>query len=375
MKISKSGAVWLGATAMAASMASADGLPGSMVWSSYDVGSSGYVEASAIADALSRAEDVRVRIMPSGTAIGRLLPMRTGRVDYGYLANEVYFATEAIYEFSAQEWGPQDLRVLLGRPASFGMAVAGDAGVETLEDLRGKRVAYVQANPSVNIKVEAMLALAGLSWDDVDRVEVPSFAASTRGLIEGTVHAAGTVTTGANLFELESSNRGIVWPDLPPASDTEAWDRLREVAPIFEAMDETIGAGLSDDNPAILMSYRYPMVTVYADRDADEVYAMTKAIVENFDLYKDVSAAMPRWSVDIAGTPPTDAPFHEGAIRYLAEAGIWTDEHQAWNDARLERLNKVIEAWDNAQEAALEQQISGGQWAGFWADWQAEHLQ
>jgi uncharacterized protein len=352
----------------------AENLPGSMVWSAYDVGSSGYVEASAIADALSRTEDVRIRIMPSGTAIGRLLPMRTGRVDYGFLANEVYFATEAIYEFAAQEWGPQDLRVLMGRPASFGMAVAGDAGVETLEDLRGKRVAYVQANPSVNIKVEAMLALAGLSWDDVERVEFPSFAASTRALIDGTADAAGTVTTGANLYELEASPRGIVWPDLPPESDTEAWDRLREVAPIFEAMDEPIGAGLSEDNPAILMSYRYPMITVYADADADEVYALIKAVHENFDLYREVSAAMPRWSIDVAGTPPTDAPFHEGAIRYLQEIGQWTDEHQEWNDARLERLNRVIEEWDRAQEAALEEQIPGGQWTGFWEEWRAENL-
>lgn len=368
------GAALLGASLVVASAAQAGDLPRSMVWSSYDVGSSGYVEASAIADALARAEDVRVRIMPSGTAIGRMLPMRTGRVDYGFLANEVFFATEAIYEFSAQEWGPQDLRVLMGRPASFGMAVAGDAGVDTLEDLRGKRVAYVQANPSVNIKVEAMLALAGLTWDDVDRIEVPSFAASTRGLIEGTIDAAGTVTTGANLYELESSARGIVWPDLPPEEDIEAWDRLREVAPIFEAMSEPIGAGLSEDNPAILMSYRYPMVTVYADRDADEVYAMTKAIAEHFDLYKDVSAAMPRWSVDQAGIPPTDAPFHEGAIRYLTEIGVWTDEHQAWNDARLERLNAVIEEWEKAQDAALEQQIPGNQWAGFWAEWRDENL-
>ncbi len=359
---------------ISAGTAAASDLPRSMVWSSYDVGSSGYVEASAIADALSRAENTRIRIMPSGTAIGRMLPMRTGRVDYGFLANEVWFATEALYDFAAQEWGPQDLRVLLGRPASFGMAVAGDAGIETLEDLRGQRVAYVQANPSVNIKVEAMLALAGLTWDDVDRVVVPSFAASTRGLIEGTVDAAGTVTTGANLYELESSPRGIVWPDLPPDSDTAAWDRLREVAPIFEAMNETIGAGLSKDNPAILMSYRYPMVTVYADRSEEEIYALTRAVVEHFDLYSDVSAAMPRWHVDVAGTPPTDAPFHEGAIRYLHEIGVWTEAHDAWNAERLERLEQVIAEWERAQDAALEEQVPGNRWVAFWEEWRAENL-
>ena len=226
-----------------------------MTWSAYDVGSSGYVEASAVADALMREHDVRIRIMPSGTSIGRLLPLRTERVQFGWLANEVYFATEALYEFASQEWGPQDLRVLIGRPASFGIGVAGDAGVTDLEDLRGKRVARVQANPSVNVKVEAIMALADLTWDDVEVVEVPSYGASLRGLVEGTIDAAGTITTAATMRELEASARGLVWPNLPPAEDEEAWDRLREVAPIFEAIDETIGAGVSEDNPATLIAY------------------------------------------------------------------------------------------------------------------------
>ena len=41
-------------------------------------------------------------------------------------------------------------------------------------------------------------------------------------------------------------------------------------------------------------------------------------------------------------------PFHDGAIRYLKEKGIWTDEYQAWNDARTARLNALLEAWPKA---------------------------
>jgi uncharacterized protein len=358
----------------AAQAQASEDLPGSMTWSSYDVGSSGYVEASAVADALMREHNVRIRIMPSGTSIGRLLPLRTGRVDYGWLANEVYFATEAIYEFASQEWGPQDLRVLLGRPAGFGIAVAGDAGVAEIGDLRGKRVARVQANPSINIKVEAILALAGMTWDDVEVVDVPSYAASLRGQVEGTIDAAGTVPTAATLRELEASPRGIVWPDLPAADDEEAWERLREVAPIFEPMEETIGAGLSEDNPATMISYRYPMITVYAETSEEEAYAVTKAVVETFDLYRDVNPAMPRWDAEQSGRPPADAPFHDGAIRYLKEIGVWTDEHDAWNAERRERLDAVLAAWDDAMDAALDEQIPGGEWEAFWMEYRDEHL-
>jgi len=49
-----------------------------------------------------------------------------------------------------------------------------------------------------------------------------------------------------------------------------------------------------------------------------------------------------------AGTPAIDVPFHAGAIRYLKEKGIWTEEHQAWNSQRTERLNALRNAWPEA---------------------------
>ena len=57
---------------------------------------------------------------------------------------------------------------------------------------------------------------------------------------------------------------------------------------------------------------------------------------------------MPRWEIDRAGQPPADALFHEGAIRYFKEQGLWTEEHQAWNEARQARLDALIAAWDKA---------------------------
>ena len=368
-----------GAAALALGLAAApagaqeDGLPDRMMWSAYDVGSSGYAQAAAVSDALTSEHGTRVRIMPSGTSIGRLLPLKTGRVEYGWLANEVYFATEAIHDFAAREWGPQDLRVLMGKPSSYGIAVAADSGIETIADLEGKRIARVTANPSLNIKNEAILAFAGLSWDDMEVVEVPGYAQSIRAVIEGRADAAGGVP-GSSLFrELEASNRGIHWLDIP--ADNEAgWERLRAIASFFAPTNETVGAGISEEDPAQLIAYRYPMITVYASADEDEVYAMTRAMIDSYDAYKDATAVMPRWEVGEAGVPPADAPFHPGAIRALKEAGVWTEEHDAWNAARLERLNAVMEAWETASEEAFEQNVSDSDWPAFWAERRAELL-
>lgn len=362
--------------ALAAGSASAGEaeLPRSMLWATYDVGSSGYAEASAIADAFGKEYGTRVRIMPSGTSIGRLLPLRTGRVQYGWLANELYFATEALYDFSAREWGPQDLRVVAGRPSTFGMAVAADAGIEKLSDIRGKRVPRIKANPSINIKVEALLAFGGLTWDDVEIVEVPSYGAALKALVDGQVDVAGSTPTASTLYEMESSSRGLDWAPMPE-NNAEGWEAIRSVASFFAPAMATQGAGISEDDPAQIFAVRYPMITVYADADPDEVYQFTKALDETFDIYSNATKATPQWDLKLSGTTPADAPFHPGAIRYLEEIGVWNDAHAEWNDARLARLKAVQAAWDDAIEAALDEGVADKEWARFWEDHKAAALQ
>lgn len=327
------------------------GLPDTMTWSSYDVGSAGYAEASAIADAFGKQYGTRVRIQPSGSAIGRLQPLISERADFSFLATETFFAAEGIHDFSARRWGPQNLRAVAGRPSSFGIFTAADANIETLKDLKGQRFAYVAGNPSINVKCDAFLAFAGLTRDDVDAIMFPTYASTMSSLARNEADASCTTTTPSHVYELAESPRGIRWLEVPPG-DKEGWERLRSVAPFFQPYTETVGAGISEDNPVEILAYRYPVLTVRANADEQMVYSFIKALDETYGMYKDATAVMPRWRLSEAGTPAIDVPFHPGAIQYLQEKGIWTEEHQAWNDARTERLNALMAAWSDATAAA-----------------------
>src|SRR3546814_2261857 len=79
---------------------------------------------------------------------------------------------------------------------------------------------------------------------------------------------------------------------------------------------------------------------------------MTKAVAESYDTFKDASPIMPRWNVAKAGTPPMDAAFHDGAIGYLQEAGIWKPEHQAWQDGTLKRHATLQAAWRSEEHTS-----------------------
>lgn len=334
----------LAAVALTAPTAMAQDLPRTMTWSSYDVGSAGYAEASAMADAFGRKYGTRIRIQPSGSAIGRLQPVLQKRAEFGFLATETYFATEGLFDFAERRWGPQDLRVVAGRPSSFGMPTAKDANIRSVADAKGKRVAYVAGNPSVNVKCDAILAFGGLTRDDVDARMFPTYGAAMSALSQGQADATCTTTTPSQMYELAESPRGIYWVPLP-ASDKAAWARVSDLAPFFKPFDETVGAGISRDKSVPLMAYRYPVIVTRADTTDQAVYDFTKALDQTFDLYKDATSVMGRWKLADAGTTPIDAPFHPGAIRYLKEKGIWTDEMQSWNDERLARLKALEAAW------------------------------
>ena len=347
-------------------------LPRAMVWTSYDLGSTGYAEASAMADALDKKYGTTVRLTPSGTAIGRMLPLARGRATFGFMGNEIFFASEAGFEFAAADWGPQDVRVLLGRPAAVGLITGEDTDIQSIQDLKGRKVGFVQASPSTLMNTKAALAFGGLTVDDVEEVIYPGYGAMVQGFISGEIDAVPVTPTVSALREAEGG-RGVRWLDMP-GSDAAGWDRVRASSSVFSPVSMTVGVSISEEDPADLLGYRYPQLTTYADTDEDEVYNFVKALDESFDLYKDANKVIDRWNVGEAGTSPAGAPFHPGAIKYLREIGVWTAKDDAWNTARIARIEAVKTAWTAAREKAKADGVSDDDWPDFWQAYRAEAL-
>ncbi|MCB1744633.1 MAG: TAXI family TRAP transporter solute-binding subunit, partial [Gammaproteobacteria bacterium] len=358
-------------------------LPRSMVWTAYDLGSAGYTEASGIANSLQTHYPTRIRIIPSGTSIGRLLPMSTGRVKYAFLGNEAYFASEASFDFAAKSWGPQDLRVLMGRPSPIGIAYSNckDRPIKTMADVKGTRIGYVKGNPSVNVKNDALIAFAGYTRDDIQPVWFGGWGQQVPALLAGQIDGMNNVPTSGQVRQIEASSGGLCWPEMDP-NDKEGWARVQAVASFLNPVKATAGAGLSEENPKWLAGYRYPLISTYASTSADEVYNLMKAMHLHFDDYKTTTAASKGWAMAVGGRPPYDAPTHEGAVRYLKEIGVWTDEDEAWNQKRLARAKRVQEAWEDAQagyeEWRAQEREKGNKvdddeaWVGYWEKYRAE---
>jgi TRAP transporter TAXI family solute receptor len=326
-------------------------LPETLTWTAYDVGSGGYNQAVAIGNALKNKMGVTLRVLPGKSDIARSIPLRDGQVPFSaHGVGGSYMAQEGLYEFGAREWGPQAVRALLlnNSDALLTIVTAKDANIKTMADLKGKRVAWVVGAPALNQNITALMASAGLTWNDVKRVEFGGFGAAMDGIVANQVDAAFASTISGQAFKIAASPRGVQYP-IVPHGDKEAWARLNKVAPFYVRQWGAEGADLSATNKVEGATYPYPVLMSMATADSDLVYNMTKAMVELFPEYKDGAPGNLGWDIKrqmFAWAIPT----HEGAIKYFKELKLWTDEHQKHNDALIARQKVLIEAW-NAYKA------------------------
>ena len=333
------------AVAFGASSAWADAaaLPKNLAVTAYDVGSSSYSQVVAIGAAFKNNLGVTLRVLPGKNDVSRMVPLREGKVDFTFNGSGTYFAQEGVDSFGARDWGPQQVRLLL---TSMGdncvtQHVAADAGVESLADLKGKRLAFVRGAPALNHNSYAHLRFGNLTWDDVQKVEVGGNSAAFDSIINNQADSFVSVTNSGFILKVQNSPRGIHFPPMPH-NDEAAWARLLEVAPYY--VKHVCKESAGNLPPWEGGTYPYPLVTVYAGHDADLAYAMTKAMFEQYPNYKDSAPAASGYALE-KQVFDWVVPFHEGAIRFYKEAGKWTPEIQAHNDKLVARQQALQTVW------------------------------
>lgn len=327
-------------------------LPSTMAWTAYDTGSSGHAQSVAIGKAWKEKYGVNLRVLPGKNDISRLRPLQQNKVDAVANGAGTYFVQEGVFGFDKPDWGPMPVRLIMSSKGRAGLmvGVAGDVGVETYADLKGKRVAWVKGAPALNHNVTAFLAFADLTWDDVEKVEFAGFGSSWEGMTNNQVDAAFAITVSGSTKPVASSPRGLVWP-ATPHDDSAGWDRMLAMAPYFTKNMLYAGTNVPKDGLEG-MAYPYPILTAHAEFTSEDLaYNMTKAMVEAYDLYKDGAPGAAGWALDNQSFTWA-VPYHAGAVRYFEEIGRWTPEMQAHNDALVERQRVLGEAWASYKDGA-----------------------
>lgn len=320
-------------------------MPPTMAFTAYDTGTAGFNIAVGVGKMMKDKYGTDIRVLPAGNDVARLAPLRAKRATVSAMGSGTYFAQEGVFEFGAKEWGPQPLQLLLSSVDcnAGSLGVAADVGVTEIKQLRGKRVGFVVGSPALNQNSLAILAFGDLKQGDVKIVEFASYGAMWKGFINNDTDAAfGTTITGP-AKEAETSPRGLVWPPLP-AKDTAGWERVRKVGLFFFPQLATCGAGISPEKPIELGNYPYPIFVSYASQPQDQIYSITKAMIDGYDAYKDSAPGAGGLAAN-RQTKNWVVPVHPGAVKALKEAGQWTAEQDAHNNGLIERQDVLTGAW------------------------------
>ena len=341
-------------------------LPPSMAFTAYDTGTSGFNIAVGVGKMMKDKYGSDIRVLPAGNDVARLAPLRTNRAVLAWMGTGSYFAQEGVFEFGVKEWGPQALQMTLSTVDCNGLSVGvtKDSGVKEWKDFKGKRLGFVVGSPALNQNALAIIAYGGLTQKDVKIVEFASYGAMWKGLLNNDADGAFGSTVTGPAKEVETSPRGLVWPELPP-EDKAAWDRVRKVGAFFNPHVTSCGAAISASAPLKLAAYPYPIATTYATQSADQVYAITKAMIAGYDAYKDSAPGASGLDVK-KQTKKWVIPYHPGAAKALKEAGQWSDDDEKYNNDLIKRQGVLADAWKAYNTAT-----APGEPAAFLSGWMA----
>ena len=188
------------------------------------------------------------------------------------------------------------------------------AGIETVADLKGKRVSVGDAGSGVEFNAKQILAAYGITFDDI-QVQNLSFGDSANAMKDNKIDAffctAGAPTTA--VMELSSTNEIKILN----VDGAEA-DALIKEYPFYTAFDIPKDSyGTDEDIKTVAVKATF---IVNPDLSEDTVYNMTKAI---FEGKADIEAGHVKGAeIDTAyAVEGVSVPFHPGAEKYFKEVG------------------------------------------------------
>jgi TRAP transporter TAXI family solute receptor len=283
------------------------------------------VQAQVVAKVVQENSDLQMRVVTFNGPAAIMGAAQNGQTEFAFTSNDE--AGVAVAGKDEHEGRPMDkLRVAASIfPFSVGIAVRDDSDIETVADLKGKRMAtgwqgFLQGIPLFN----AMLATAELSLDDADAVPATNLLRAADDFKAGKTDAFIFAVGAPKVAEIDSAVGGVRWLDLPDSD--EALARMQAVRPQYHLNDvEPAPFRVGVKGTTTLMEY-YIVLLTSTDVDDDTVYEVVKALYNNREGLVAGHPSFGAMTPEGLADPQTGLEYHPGAIKFFKEVGIWKDE-------------------------------------------------
>lgn len=263
---------------------------------------------------------IRCTVASSPGAVANIEALRRGERAFGFAQADVVLQAHEGSGIFAGRGGFSGLRVVLAmHPESVTVVARDDAGIDAVQDLRGKRVNIGPVGSGQRATMRALMDALGWTRDDFARSLELDTPEQVDAVCDGAIDAAVFITGHPNNAVKQALACGT---RLVPV-DGPAIERL--VGGSYHYNETVIPGGLYAGVARDVPTYGVITLLLSSTHTArDTVLEVTRAVLEQVD-------ALREWHRALAGLEPgamargtvaIGAPLHPGAVMYYAEAEL-----------------------------------------------------
>ena len=265
-----------------------------------------------------KTHGIRCSVESTGGSVFNINTIKAGELDMGVAQSDVHYnAAKGLAQFKdTGAYG--DLRAVFSlHPEPFTVLGRKELNARSFADFKGKR--FNVGNPGSGTRASMEELLAALGWKLSDFALASELKADEHGpaLCDGKIDGFfyGVGHPSANIQDPTTSCGAKLVSLTGPAVD-----KLVKERPYYASA--TIPGGLYPGNPEPTQTYGVLATFVSSSKvPADTVYAVVKAVFDNFDEFKKLHPALAVLKTEEMITNGLSAPLHDGAAKYYKEKG------------------------------------------------------
>lgn len=281
-----------------------------------------YVVGQSICKLVNRGQKehgIKCTAPSTGGSVENLNAIAAGEQDMGVAQSDwQYHAYNGTSEFESK--GPnQDLRAVFSvHPEPFTVVARADSGIETFDDLKGKRVNVGNPGSGQRGTMEVLMEAKGWTMNDFKLASELKSAEQAQALCDNKIDAIVFAVGHPNgsIKEATTACDSVVVPVTGPEVET-----LIEENPFYSKA--VIPAGMYRGTDEDVETFGVGATFVSSTQtDPEVIYELVSAVFDNFDRFKRLHPAFANLNKEEMITNNLSAPLHEGAEKYYKEAGL-----------------------------------------------------
>ncbi|WP_420556952.1 TAXI family TRAP transporter solute-binding subunit [Roseovarius sp.] len=261
---------------------------------------------------------IRCAVESTGGSVYNINTIKAGELEFGVAQSDwQYHAYNGTSSFSDNPF-PEIRSVFSVHPEPFTLIARSDAGIESFEDLKGKRFNVGNAGSGLRATTEVLMEEYGMTMDDFALATEYKGSEMSQQLCDGNIdamvyvvgHPAAAIQEAATTCDVTLVN-----------VTGDVIDKLIEENPYYRTATVPGGMYAGNDEDVTTFGVGATLVTS-ADVSEDTVYVLAKAVMENIEDFRQLHPAFANLEPSEMVQDALSAPLHPGAEKAYKELGL-----------------------------------------------------